>query len=155
MNRWNHHDILPDNPDTGMQTRRLNVSAKNPNIVVQGPFYRVATDLRRAPLRDYLLYGFESDREFRDALLGLLDLWGGRTGEAVSERSWTGCEGEVIDHRHRDLRLRFHDTPGGCPDEAWLPLYLLDPVDVPDCFRYHVPTSDELVNREMDEALGF
>ena len=158
MKRWSHshHDILPDNPDTtAMQTQRLNVLPSNPNIVVHGPSYRVATDLSRAPLRDYLLYGFESERDFRGALLELLDQWGGRTGEAVSERSWMGCEGEAIDQRHRALRLRFHDTPGCCPDEAWLPLYMLERADVPDGCRYHNPTSDGLVNGEIDEVLGF
>lgn len=156
MKRGSHHDILPDNSDsTAMQAQRLNMSATNQNVVAHGPSYRVITDLSRAPLRDYLFYGFESEREFRNAMLELLDLWGGRCGEAVSERSWMGSEGEVIDQRHRALRLRFHDTLGGCPDEAWLPLYLLDAADVTDGCRYHDPTSEELVNREIDEALGF
>lgn len=114
----------------------------NPNIIVQGPFYRVVSDLRRAPTEDYLMHGYETEHDFYSALRRLRDLWHER-------------EGECIDERNGFLRLRFHDTPGGHPDEAWLPLYLLDPIPVPEYAAIRDPTPDELLERELDEAFGF
>lgn len=79
-------------------------------------FYRVLSMLDRAPLRDYLLNGYMTRREFERALRQLLSRWKGRVGECIG-------------NRHDFLLLRFHDTPGGKPDEAWLPRYLLEPVE--------------------------
>lgn len=102
-------------------------------------FFRVVSSLGGAPLADHLHYGYELRADFRDALRRLLDRWAGRTGERV-------------DQRHGHLLLRFHDTPGGRPDEAWLPLYLLEPVPVPEYML--VPERDELAE-ELDKAFGF
>lgn len=82
-------------------------------------FFRVADSLRTVKLRDHLQHGYETVDEFRSALMKLVDWWGGRVGE-------------YVDHRHEHLLLAFHDTPGGLPDKAWIPLYLLSPCARPD-----------------------
>jgi len=102
-------------------------------------FFRVADSLSGAPLGDHLRHGYEEKADFRIALLRILDYWAGRVGENVG-------------HRHGHLLLRFHDTPGGRPDEAWLPLYLLEPAPRPAYMDRDEP--DELT-RTLDEAFGF
>ena len=104
-------------------------------------FYLVEGDLARAPLRDHLWYGYESGRDFRDALKELRSLWKGRTGEC-------------IDRRNGFMHLRFHDTPGGRPDEAWLPGFMLQAVPVPEYILEEEVLPSE-VEQELDEALGF
>lgn len=103
-----------------------------------GEFFRVASALDNAPLNDYLNNGYETLQEFRASLLRLLDNWGGRVGECVSVR-------------HEHLLLLFHDTPGGMPDSAWIPEYLLTRES--DDFVYRESISPE--ERELDEAFGF
>ena len=103
-------------------------------------FYRVLSDLRRAPVSDYLSHGYESERDFHDALRQLVNRWHDRTGKVVAER-------------HGFFRLRFYDTPGGKPDEAWLPSYLLEPAAVPD-YLMAADSSDGL-ETELNRAFGF
>lgn len=81
--------------------------------------YLVLSDTGRVPLSEHLLHGYESRMDFRRAVRELADRWKGRVGECVGER-------------HGFRLLRFHDTPGGRPDEEWIPNYLLQPADVPD-----------------------
>lgn len=103
-------------------------------------FYSVISDLWHTPLPDPLENGYESERDFRAALRRLVDHWHGRTGECVGERNGF-------------LLLRFHDTPGGKPDEAWLPQFLLKAAPVPDYM-----TDEELVDEvteELDRIHGF
>lgn len=100
-------------------------------------YYRVVSTLDHAPLRDYLLHGYETRRDFEQALHRLVSRWHGRTGES-------------IDERHGFLRLRFYDTPGGKPDEEWLPLYLLQPVAMSDSEQ---ESSDD--SGELDIIFGF
>ena len=102
-------------------------------------FFRVMTDVDGAPLSDYLRHGYETRSDFRDALVKITAWWGGRTGEFVGSR---------YDH----LRLKFHDTPGGRPDEAWIPLYLLEPVPLPDYMRQE---ETDPFDEELDRILGF
>lgn len=102
-------------------------------------YFRVATTLDDAPLRDYLDNGYETRNDFSNALLRLLDRWAGRTGERIGERS-------------KFLHLRFHDTPGGKPDEAWLPIYLLSSVPMPDNLRTY---PKDAMEEELDRAFGF
>lgn len=98
-------------------------------------YYLVLSNIDRAPLRDYLLHGYETRRNFEQALYRLVSQWRGRTGEC-------------IDERHGFRLLRFHDTPGGKPDEEWLPVYLLQPVPPPP------PDSSDSAE-ELDQAYEF
>ena len=98
-------------------------------------FYIVSVDPRDAPLRDHLLHGYETRRDFYDALRALSARWRNRVGERVGER-------------HGFLLLRFHDTPGGVPDEEWLPRYLLKPHSVSD-------DTPEPGEEASDHAFGF
>lgn len=93
-------------------------------------------DLSRAPLRDHLMHGYETRREFEEALRGLVRRWEGRIGESIAERN-------------EFHRLRFHDTPGGLPDEAWLPRYLLLPAAMPD----YLVERENHVRDELEEEL--
>lgn len=103
-------------------------------------FYRVLPDLRKAPTADYFLHGYETEHDFHLALRRLCDLWHGRIGEAMEERNGF-------------TRLAFHDTPGGRPDQAWLPDYLLEPSAVPD---YLIDTDlKDPMETELNEAFGF
>lgn len=106
----------------------------------EGKFFSVSVDPRDAPLRDYLWHGYESRRDFYDALRSLSNRWRNRVGECVAERNGF-------------LRLRFHDTPGGRPDEEWLPRYLLTAAEVPDYIR-DSEEPDE-TEQALDEAFGF
>lgn len=105
-------------------------------------FYEVENDLHRAPLAEYIANGFEEKYMFEEALHRLLQRWHDRIGEQVDER-------------HGFVRLRFHDTPGGCPDEAWLPLYLVHPVDMPDYLKEPEHDERDEIERELDRIFGF
>ena len=104
-------------------------------------YYTVVKDIDGAPLRDHLMHGYETEYDFRHALWAIVDLWKGRVGEC-------------IDERHGFLLLRFHDTPGSKPDEAWIPEYLLRPADAPECEPFDEGSSDGF-GPELDMALGF
>ena len=105
-------------------------------------FFRVLADLRRAPTRDYLMHGYESERDFRRALWRLVGRWQGRVGERVGER-------------HGFYLLRFHDTPGGKPEEEWLPSYLLEQTAIPDYLVRTTSDSSDERRAELDQAFGF
>lgn len=102
-------------------------------------YYSVVDDLSLAPLREYTLHGYISRQDFTTALHNLAQRWKGRIGEAVGER-------------YDFLLLRFHDTPGGIPDEAWIPRYLLRPAGKPACLCRPRPSKAE---QALDEAYGF
>ena len=104
----------------------------------ESSFYVVADNIDGAPLRDYLAHGFEDRQFFRDALRRIVDRWKGRVGECMDERNGFRL-------------LRFHDTPGGKPDEEWLPVYLLSPAAEPE-YLHGDPDDDD---PELDEAFGF
>lgn len=102
-------------------------------------FYQVKSNIGDAPVRDYLIHGWESRREFEQALQRLVDRWSGRVGECVGER-------------HDFFLLRFYDTPGGKPDEAWLPTYLLMQVE-PPAGTCDSPPDEQA--EELDRVFGF
>lgn len=103
-------------------------------------FYRVVPDFTNMPTQEYHFYGYETENDFYQALLRLINRWQNRVGEAVEEKS-------------RFLLLRFHDTPGGHPDEAWLPQFVLEPAIVPDCFQEE--ESPDASEKELNHAFGF
>lgn len=103
-------------------------------------FYRVSNDPDDAPLRDYLEHGFESYRDFLNAVRRIVDLWHYRVGESVDERNGF-------------RRLRFHDTPGGKPDEAWIPVYLLTETEIPGYMCEQTPIDE--IEEDIDKAFGF
>ena len=105
-------------------------------------FYAVTDDLNRAPLRDYMMHGYETRSKFETALRELAQRWHGRVGECVDERNGF-------------LRLRFHDTPGGLPDEAWLPRYLLLPTAMPDYLAERENSVHDETEEELDRIFGF
>lgn len=107
-----------------------------------GHHYTTVATLRHAPLRDHLQHGYEFQEDFRQALRVLVNRWRGRVGECVEERSGF-------------LRLRFHDTPGGRPDEEWLPLYLLQEVTTPHYADRHDDHPHDPMEQELDEAFRF
>ena len=105
-------------------------------------YFEVQSDLERVPLRDHLLHGYEEKSDFYDAVRQLRDRWQHRIGECVGERNGF-------------RQLRFHDTPGGMPDEAWLPDYLLKEVDKPD---YLCDDDEDVIDekeQELEDELGF
>ncbi len=102
-------------------------------------FFRVAGTVDGLPIDRYLYHGYETRDDFATALRRLLDRWGGRIGRHDGERNGF-------------LLLSFPDTPGGIPDEAWLPLYMLTPCDVPPfAIVPHKDPDEEQLNR----AFGF
>lgn len=101
-------------------------------------YFLVTQNLDDAPLADYVSHGYENRSDFRDALRRLIDWWGGRTGLCVGDR-------------HGFLRLKFRDMPGG-GEEAWLPLYLLQPCPMPD---YLKEQERDPFEEELDRAFGF
>ena len=106
-------------------------------------FYLVASKVDNALLQEHLWYGYESRQDFHDALYDIVTLWKDRIGECIDER-----------HKGDFLRLRFHDTPGGKPDEAWLPRLILQPVPIPDYVKEMEAEKDPF-ERDLDEAFGF
>ena len=103
-------------------------------------FYRVGHSPYDAPLDDYLTHGYENWRDFYNAVRRLTDRWHDRIGECIGERNGF-------------LLLCFHDTPGGIPDEGWLPGYLLTAVEAPRAIRKS-DSSDE-TEGEINRAFGF
>jgi hypothetical protein len=105
-----------------------------------GNFYTITNSMRNVPLRDHLQHGYEFEDAFKRAIRDLMDRWQGRVGECVDEKNGF-------------LLLRFHDTPGGVPDEARLPLYALVECEKPS-WLIEEEEEDE-ITRELDEAFGF
>lgn len=154
MKHRHHPDILEDqsskkNPFI-LQT---NISPDNSNEIVQGQFYCVTGDINSVPLDDYFDHGYDSRKDFLKAINELVKHWGGREGESIEEFCPPKVDGQNVDQRHRMIHLRFHDTPGGCPDEAWLPYYLLSPIPTPKYVRWHNRTSEEEIIDEIDSLL--
>ena len=106
----------------------------------EGKFYRVAANIKGAPVRDHLFHGFEERQDFERALRRLVRRWHDRIGEAVSEHNGF-------------LLLRFHDTHGGLPDEAWIPLFLLS--EVPRPANLYPSFLQDEAEEELDRAFGF
>lgn len=116
---------------------------KNQNIIDQDrSFYQVKSSTDDAPLRDYLLHGYESRQEFYLAVRKIVLRWRGRIGER-------------IDEKHGFFLLRFHDTPGGKPDEEWIPKYLL--IADNDYARNHIPpvAHQNKLYDVLDDIFGF
>ena len=103
-----------------------------------GKFYTVVESVRQDIVRDYLSHGYSERSYFSAALRKLLDRWRKRTGECIGERN-------------EFLLLRFHDTPGGLPDEEWIPTYILQESARPD---YMDADKKDDFEREVDEAYG-
>ena len=104
-------------------------------------FYLVTTRIGGIPLSDHLNHGYEDKWDFLRAVEALARRWKGRVGERVGER-------------HDFYLLRFHDTPGGIPDEEWLPKYILQETDKPDCLVEMEKEPSEM-EKALDEAFGF
>lgn len=102
-------------------------------------YYRVTTDLYHLKLPSPMDYGYESESDFREAVNKLARFWYDRMGYSV-------------DDRNGFLRIRFTDTPGGMPDEAWMPKFLLIPIPPPPAEEKE--EEDEMI-RELDDILGF
>ena len=107
--------------------------------MIERRFFKVSSRAEDAPLRDYLLHGYEERQDFYLAVRQLVERWKGRVGESVGER-------------HGFHLLRFHDTPGGLPDEAWLPSYLLKPTEMPSYLVEPEPPDE--FELEVDRAIG-
>ena len=105
-------------------------------------FFLVDKNYYRAPLDEHLQHGYEDRDMFVDALRKLTRRYGGRTGEN-------------IDNRNGFLKLRFYDNAGGGTEDAWLPLYLLTPTEMPAYLEPVTPSEDDEIIRELDEAFGF
>lgn len=101
-------------------------------------FYRVINDRWDLVLPDNLSQGYEERRDYRAAIRRLLEVWHGRLGEVIGERNGF-------------LLLRFHDTPGGMPDEAWIPRYLLTQEEAPE----EGSDSSDGTKGELTKAFGF
>lgn len=141
-----HPDVLNDEDSVDPLTPvkvRTNVSPDNPNVIIQGPFFRVCGDIRRVPLDDYYKYGCLSRREFYESTCCVIYKWGNREGECVEKCLYHGENFDTFDDRLTLLRLRFHDTPGCLPDEAWIPQYLADPIPIPEYAKWHTMTEYE------------
>jgi len=104
-------------------------------------FYLVTTRIGGIPLSEHLEHGYEDKWDFLHAVEALAKQWKGRIGERVGER-------------HDFYLLRFHDTPGGIPDEDWLPKYILKEVDKPDYLVEKERNPDETA-QALDTAFQF
>ena len=105
-------------------------------------FFKIITpmELYHMRLPSHLEYGYELKEDFEAALRSLVNRWHGRVGEQIDERNGF-------------RRLRFHDTPGGRPDEEWLPELLLQSSPRPDWLRDPDPVDE--IEEEIDRAFGF
>ena len=103
-------------------------------------YYRVSSDPYDAPLDDFLQHGYEERIMFFRGVLALVQRWHDRVGLCVGSRNGF-------------FLLRFHDTPGGKPDEAWIPDYLLKPACMPE--EASVQDPDDGMTEEIDKAFGF
>lgn len=90
-------------------------------------------------LPDSLEYGYEDKNDFERAIRRLSLRWQNRIGEC-------------IDERHGFKKLRFHDTPGGKPDEEWLPDFILVETSKPEWMIK--PERDEK-EEEVDRVFSF
>ena len=72
---------------------------------------------------------------------------------AAAQKMRESLVGESVGERNGFLRLRFHDTPGGLPDEAWIPRYLLLKADMPGHLVETVERDE--TEEELDRIFGF
>jgi hypothetical protein len=107
-----------------------------------GHYYTVVSTLRNAPLHDHLQHGYEYEDDFRKALRAIISRWKGRVGECVDEHNGF-------------LSLRFYDTPGGKPDEARLPSYLLQETAITPYSARRKERQPDPLEEELDKAFGF
>ncbi len=105
-------------------------------------FYQVTSDWWNLKTSDHLEHGYEEEADYRRALHRLIDRWKNRIGEK-------------IDERYDFIRLRFHDTPGGLPDEEWFPILLLHSVPIPDYLARQESSSSDEIEKELNRAFGF
>lgn len=105
-------------------------------------FFRVSNDPDEAPLQEHLIHGYEQRCDFYHAVSLIVARWHDRIGEA-------------IDKRNGFLLLCFNDTPGGIPDEAWIPEYLLKPVPIPSYVLVNDSTSSSEITDEINRSFGF
>ena len=104
-------------------------------------YFKVLTpmDIYYMRLPSHLEYGYEDKDDFEGAIRRLSLRWQNRIGER-------------IDERHGFKRLRFHDTPGGKPDEEWLPDFMLVEVEKPEWMIK--PERDE-IEEEIERIFSF
>ena len=103
-------------------------------------FFRVAETIDGAPLAEHTAHGYENKSDFKAALRGIVNRWGGRIGEKRQERNGF-------------LQLHFADMPGKVTEDVWLPLYLLQSCPMPE---YLVPPPPpDPIEEELDRAFGF
>lgn len=105
-------------------------------------FFRVSNNPDDAPLQEHLAHGYEHRYDFYHAVSIIVARWHDRVGEAIGKRNGF-------------LLLRFNDTPGGKPDEAWIPEYLLQPVSIPVYARDNNSTSSSEITDEINYSFGF
>jgi len=103
-------------------------------------YFRVDNDLSRAPIDRYTEHGYETRKEFCEALTHLVDWYGDRIGERRADRNGF-------------LQLRFADMPGNFKEDKWIPLYLLHPCPMPDYLK--PPPPPDPIEEELDRAFGF
>lgn len=103
-------------------------------------FYLVEADYDKAPVTQYREFGYDSKWDFYLALRKVGERWRDRVGECIEER-------------HGFRKLRFHDTPGGRPDEEWIADFLLVRTKMPDWIREALEPIDP-IEKELDEAFG-
>lgn len=103
-------------------------------------YFRVDNDLSRAPIDRYTEHGYETRKEFCEALTHLVDWYGDRIGERRADRNGF-------------LQLRFADMPGNFKEDKWIPLYLLRPCPMPDYLK--PPPPPDPIEEELDRAFGF
>lgn len=154
----NHPDVISvEEIDTQFAPLvvRMNVAPDNPNVIIQGPFFRVSGDNSRVPIGDYFKHGYESLCEFREAANALINRWRNREGECVEKRLYRDTGTDDIDDHLTILRLRFHDTPGCRPDEAWIPNYLAVPIPVPEYAKWQMLTPYEQMMKELMDFIMY
>lgn len=100
-------------------------------------FYLVLDDESKWPTDQHLEHGYENEWDYYRALRRIVNRWKGRTGELIGERDGFMC-------------LRFHDTPGGKPDMAWVPDFLLQCTQMPDYLK-----PKDAAEEALDQAFGF
>ena len=104
--------------------------------------YRVESDPRTWVTSDHLWQGYEKEWDYYAALKKQYDMWRGRVGVCIGKKAGM-------------VRLRFYDTPGGKPDEAWLSAFMLKPVPATERSLADAPEERGQTDRVLDEAFGF
>lgn len=100
-------------------------------------YYLVEDDDSKWPTEQHLEHGYEDEWDYFRAIKRLVNRWKGRVGERIGDRN-------------DFVLLSFPDTPGGKPDLAWLPVFILRRTAEPDFLKDKNP--DEIA---LDQAFGF